>query len=224
MSTEQSQEINEKRLLLYQQLFLYGDFMPLDFKIDLELFDSEIKDFDSNWVIYNKHKGDTGRLGLSITSLDGGMSGEPDLQSLYEYSKITGKTYSENDFNQPTSAYKKISSLHGILNTFEGGLGRCRLVKFKAGGFFPPHRDQSIKFQVPDYFRIFVPLSLCEENSLYFIYDGKKINYEPGRAYLFNALKLHSVFSFQNNTMTFAMSLQLNQTNIRLAIQNLLVK
>ena len=220
----QTDEINTRRLSLYQQLFLYGDFQPLKFKIDVEQLQTELSQFDSNWVVYNKHKGSTGRLALSVTSLDGGLSGEPDLQSLKEFSERTGKIYSENDFNKPTQVYQSCKSLHEVLNYFEGGLGRCRIVKFDKGGFFPPHRDLSLKHQVPDYFRIFVPLQNTGENSLYFIYDDKKIKYEVGRAYLFNALKTHSVFSFAENTVTLAISLQLNQTNIRSAISALEVR
>lgn len=218
------QSVNEKRILLYQQLFLYGDFVPLQFKVDIDLFSKEIVEFDQNWVLYNKHKGDSGRYGLSLTSLDGGMSGYPDLQSLYEYSKMTGKNISENEFNKPTDAYKKLTSLAPILSHFEGGLGRCRVVKFRAGGYFPPHRDQSVSFQVPDYFRIFIPLQNTGETDLFFTYEDRKINYEPGRAYLFNALKTHSVFSFRNEAHTVALSLQLNQLNIKNAIQALMVK
>ncbi|OFZ29183.1 MAG: hypothetical protein A2622_14165 [Bdellovibrionales bacterium RIFCSPHIGHO2_01_FULL_40_29] len=224
MSQEIIEKVNTSRLSLYQQLFIYGDFIPLNFKIDTDLFLNEIKQFDNDWVVYNKHKGDTGRMGLSVTSLDGGLSGEPDLQSLYEFSQRTGKVYSENDFCRPTEVFKKVTAIQNILTTFEDGLGRCRIVKFSAGGFFPPHRDQSIKYQVPDYFRIFIALNNCGENDLYFIYDDKKIKYEVGRAYLFNALKPHSVFSFTKDAYTFAISLQLNQKNIQKAIQSFLVK
>lgn len=224
MNTNTPEEINAKRLSLYHQLFLYGDFQPLKFKLDSDLVKNQLSAFKNDWVIYNKHKGDTGRLALSVTSLDGGMSGEPDLQSLMEFSKRTGKIYSENDFNTPTPVYKNCTGLHEILNYFDGGLGRCRIVKFREGGFFPPHRDMSIKYQVPDYFRIFIPLSNTGENELYFIYDDKKIKYEVGRAYLFNALKTHSVFSFTNEAVTFAISLKLNQRNIQLAIDALSVK
>lgn len=219
-----STNVNNERLLLYQQLFLYGDFVPLKFKVDLYTFSEEIKSFESNWVIYNKHKGDTGRLGLSLTSLDGGMSGEPDLQSIYEFSKRTGQLISENEFNKPTEAYKGLGCLHQLTNSFEGGLGRCRVVKFKAGGFFAPHRDGSVQFQVPDYFRVFVPLTNTGNELLYFMYEDKKIPYEPGRAYLFNALKTHSVFSFTDEAHTFAMSLVLNQENVANAIQHLEIK
>lgn len=218
------QEINQKRLLLLQQLFLYGDFIPLSFKVDLVSYEKEIGQFDKDWVVYNKHKGNTGRLGLSVTSLDGGLSGNPDLQSLYEFSKESGRSFSENDFNCPTSVYNNVKSLHPLLSHFQGGLGRCRIVKFSKGGFFPPHRDQSIKYQVPDYIRVFVPLLNTGENSLYFIHENKKIFYEPGRAYLFNPLKTHSVFSFSDNVHTFAMSLVLNQLNIKNMIDSFLVK
>lgn len=216
--------INIDRVQLYQQLYLYGDFTPLSFKVDLDRFGKEISSFSNNWVIYNKHKGFTGRYGISLTSIDGEMSGDPDLQSLYEYSTKTGLNISENHFNKKTKAFIELSSLHDIFNSFTGGLGRCRIVKFDAGGYFPPHRDQSISFQVPDYFRIFVPLLNCGRNDLYFMYDDKKINYEPGRAYLFNTLKEHSVFSFRNEVYTLAISLQLNQANIKAAIDNLDVK
>ncbi len=224
MNQNNNDEINAKRFSLYQQLFLYGDFQPLKFKLDSELIKNQLDSFKDNWVVYNKHKGDTGRLALSVTSLDGGLSGEPDLQSLMEFSKRTEKAYSENDFDKPTAVYQSCSGLHEILNHFDGGLGRCRIVKFRQGGFFPPHRDMSIKYQVPDYFRIFVPLSNTGENTLYFIYDDKKIKYEVGRAYLFNALKTHSVFSFTNDAITLAISLKLNQRNIQLAIDALNVK
>ena len=221
---QEKENINIQRLQLYQQLFIYGDVIPLSFQVDLVAFEKEVKNFDSHWVIYNKHKGFNGRYGLSITSLDGGMSGEPDLQSLYEFSQKTGQKLSENQFCEPTEAFRKITTLHPLLHHFIGGLGRCRVVKFQNGGYFPPHRDQSVQFQVPDYFRILVPLTNTGRNSFYFIYDDKKIQYEPGRAYLFNALKEHSVFSFQDDVYTFAMSLQLNQENIRQAIQAFAVK
>ena len=218
------EQTNHKRTILYQQPFLYGDFIPLRFIVNLEKFQSELKKFDNNWVIYNRNKGDTGRLGLSVTSLDGEMTGVPDLQSLYEHAQTTGQSFSENQFNKPTAAFRHLTSLHEVLNYFEGGLGRCRVIKFRAGGFFPPHRDQSINFQIPDYFRIFIPLSGTGENQLYFIYEDRKIFYEPGRAYLFNALKPHSVFSMVDNACTFAMSLQLNHRNVELAIKSFLIK
>lgn len=223
MSSHQ-QEVNLQRLGLYSQLFLYGDFMPLDFWIDPELCSRELEVFENDWKPYQPQKGDTGREGLSLTSKDGSLSGYPELHSLYEYSKQTGHKVSENDFNVLTPIYDKVTAIREVVDYFKPYLGRSRFVRFKPGGHFPPHRDQSVSYQVPDYFRLFVPLSNTGENSLFFIYDGKVINYTPGRVYLFNALKVHTVFSMQNKAMTLALSLRLEQEAIAKAIQKLQVR
>ena len=72
------------------------------------------------------------------------MSGEPDLQGIYEFSKRTGLLISENEFDKPTEAYKGLGCLHWLTNSFEGGLGRCRVVKFNAGRFFAPSPISSL--------------------------------------------------------------------------------
>ncbi len=223
-TTEHQLEINTARLNLYSQLFLYGDFIPLDFKIDQNACENQLSVFASDWKKYQPQKGDTGREGLSLTSLDGSLSGYPELQSLYEYSKENGVKLSENDFKKLTPLYDKITAIRELIDYFKPFLGRSRFVKFKAGGFFPPHRDQSVNYHVPDYFRLFVPRSNTGKNSLFFIYDGKVMDYEPGRVYLFNALKVHTVFSTQNDATTLALSLKLDQKAIDLAIKKLEVR
>lgn len=213
-------ETNASRLLLYQQLFIYGDFIPLQFKIDTRKLDQELLEFEKNWVPYNIARGDTGRKGLSLTSLDGGMSGNPDLQSLYQYSKETGHKVSENDFNRLTPAGKNCTALKEVVDYFGPYLGRSRLVKFKAGGHFPPHRDQSVSFQVPDYFRIFAALSKTDRDGLFFIFNDRKVQFEVGRLYLFNALKVHTVFSVRDEALTLAISLNLTQEAIAKTIHS----
>ncbi len=220
----QQQEVNTRRLSLYSQIFLYGDFMPLNFWINPQQCSVELENFNSDWKPYQPQKGDTGREGLSLTSLDGSLSGYPELQSLYEYTHETGHKVSENDFNKLTPVYDQVSAIREVVDYFKPYLGRSRFVRFKAGGHFPPHRDQSVQYQVPDYFRLFIPLNNTGENNLFFIYDGKVISYEPGRVYLFNALKVHTVFSVHNQAMTLALSLRLEQESIALAIKKLLVR
>ena len=209
-----SEDINVKRLQLYSQLFLYGDIVPLKFKINPDHIEEELNYFHSHWVPYNIEKGDRGREGLSVTSLDGKMSGYPDMQSLYQYGKDTGNKLSENDFKELTEVYEKVPLIRELLDYFKEHLGRSRFVRFKAGGHFPPHRDHSLHFQMPDYFRLFVPLSHSGEDKLFFIYDNKIMHYEPGRVYLFNALKTHTVFSVVDNALTLAISLRLTQSAI----------
>ncbi len=211
--------INSARVSLFQQLHSYGDIVPLKAKIDCAALQQELASFANAWVQYNPSKPDNPRMGLSLTSLDGGMSGYPDLHSLYEWSKETGRKVSEKDFNKPTDAFRKCRSIHSLVEPFQAHLGRCRFVRFKAGGHFPPHRDGSVNFQIPDYFRILVPLSNTGANHFHFVYDGKLIPYEVGRPYLFNALKTHSVVSFQDDAMTLAVSVALNQEMVAKAIE-----
>lgn len=212
------QTINAERLMLFQQLHAYGDVIPLKMKIDPEVLNLELEKFDHAWVPYNPVKSSNPRLGLSVTSLDGGMSGIPDLYSLYEWSKQTGRKVSEKDFNQPTEAYHHCQSIQPLVQNFHPNLGRCRFVKFKAGGHFPPHRDGSVNYQIPDYFRILVPLRNTGDDNFHFVHDGRLVSYEVGRPYLFNALKTHSVVSFTDDAVTLALSVALTQEMVAKAV------
>lgn len=220
-SAQKEHEISLQRFGMYSQLFQYGDFIPLRFKIDIDQVEKELKVFDDMWKPYNPNKGDRGRLGLSVTSLDGKMSGYPDLHSIYEYSKETGHKISENDFNQLTEVYEKVPSIREVLDYFKPHLGRSRFIKFRAGGHFPPHRDQSVSFFTPDYYRLLVPLSNTGKNQFFIIYDDKVIPYEPGRVYLFNALKVHTVFSVTDEAMTLALSVNLNPESVKKVLRSL---
>lgn len=205
---------------LFQQLHLYGDVIPLNQIVDLIQLDRELTIFDKSWVPYNAigAKKMNPREGLSVTSLDGGMSGIPDLFSLYEWSKETGRKVSERDFNVPTEVYRKCTAIHRLCEPFMPNVGRCRFVRFQPGGHFPPHRDGSVNYQIPDYFRILVPLNRTGEDRFHFVLDGRLISYEPGRPYLLNALKTHSVVSFEEGAVTLALSVSLTQENVAKAI------
>ena len=63
-----------------------GNTFPLDFSINIKKLKEQLQDFDADWKQYNPRKPNN-RQGLSITSLDGGLSGVPDLDSLFEYNK-----------------------------------------------------------------------------------------------------------------------------------------
>ncbi len=213
-------EINTERILLFQQLHVYGDLVPLNQTINLDQIEGELCAFDKSWIPYNSigTKKSNPREGLSVTSLDGGMSGVPDLFSLFEWSKESGRKVSECDFNVPTDAYHHCKSIHRLCESFMPNVGRCRFVRFQPGGHFPPHRDGSVSFQVPDYFRILVPLNRTGDDRFHFVLDGKLVSYEPGRPYLFNALKTHSVVSFEENAITLALSVALTQENVARAV------
>ena len=58
----------------------------------------EIKQFKDDWKPYNPKKPNN-RFGLSVTSIDGGLSGIPDLTSLRDYKLQTGKEVKNIDLN-----------------------------------------------------------------------------------------------------------------------------
>ena len=67
------------------------------------------------WVQYNPRKINK-RQGLSVTSLDGGFSGVPDLDSLREYNLENGTQYNESNFKARTSIVNYIPELNVILD------------------------------------------------------------------------------------------------------------
>ena len=89
--------------ILYSTLTRFGDYYPLKLENNTGSIIKDLNDkFD--WVQYNPRK-KIDREGLSITSLDGGMTGKPDLDSLYEYYNETGIALDETNFTTKTPVY-----------------------------------------------------------------------------------------------------------------------
>ena len=134
------------KLLIDSKLILYlsslGDIVPLDFTIDITKVKKELKQFENDWKQYNPRKS-IDRQGLSITSLDGGLSGIPDLDSLFLYNQKYNTNITEKEINIKTDVANKVSAIHPILDIFKT-LGRSHFIRLNSGGFFPPHRD--VKF------------------------------------------------------------------------------
>ena len=61
----------------------------------------ELEPFENDWVRYNPKKPNN-RWGLSVTSLDGGLSGIPDLTSLKDWELQTGEVLNNHDIVTPT--------------------------------------------------------------------------------------------------------------------------
>jgi len=185
----------------------FGDVVELDFPA-LNCFKvTEILNKHPGWKIYQPHKPGYNRFGLSVTSLDGGYSGEPDLYSLREYYKIHGKSYQEIDFKKRTSMVEFIPELNEIIDYFEPGTGRCHFLRLDRGGFFPPHRDNGANADVPT-FRILIPINNFNSNDMKWIQEDSILNLRMGTAYFINTTRLHSVFSFVDNCLMFVMNIE----------------
>ena len=171
----------------YEHLALLGTHYPLKFKLSQSHKVVKTIEEKFEFLRYNPRK-DIDRWGLSITSLDGGMSGIPDLDSLFEYNNENNTSFKEEDFYVPTLAYNNFDE---VLCNFEPWLGRTHVLKINPGGYFPPHRDaHDLKT-----FRLIVPLQNVEPPSVNFIVEDKILNLEVGRVYFVDTIKMHYLFN-----------------------------
>lgn len=176
----------------------YGDIVELGFPV---IQTWKYKDMILNhpgWKQYNTYKHGYNRYGLSLTSLDGGYSGIPDLESLSEYYKDTGKLYYDKDFTTRTPLSYEIPEVSELCDFFGDSLCRSHFLRLDKGGFFPPHRDHD--WHLPnDVFRIIVPFYNFYASHMSWIFDGKVIELREGVAYFMNTTKAHSLFSYVDN-------------------------
>ena len=197
-----------------------GDIVPLDFTIDIKKLKNELSLFDNDWKQYNPRKPNN-RQGLSITSLDGGLSGVPDLDSLFEYNKQNGTEISEVDINVKTPVASNLSVIQPLLDTFDT-LGRSHFIRLNQGGFFPPHRDGKILGVTC--FRIITLCQNCNLSQFNFIYEGQVQKLDPGRPYFINTRKTHSVVSYVEDSVQCVLNIPLTEENYRSVIKNLEAK
>lgn len=212
---------NVNELLIQQQISRLGVIAPLSVHVDGQLFQREIQQFNSEWKIYNPRKPGYGRMGLSLTSLDGGMSGAPDLDSIFEFNRINGTNYTEEDFKIPTAAAERLTSLHPILKMFSE-LGRSHLIRFDRGGYFPPHRDAfSLSHSC---FRVVVALSWASRSELVFLVDGQQQPLSQWQGAFVETLREHAVFSFADGATLLVLNVPYTVENYQALILNLQIK
>lgn len=205
----------------YQFLTAYGTVYETKFRLKDPGAYVRWTEENFDYVRYNPRK-DINRWGLSLTSLDGGMSGIPDLDSLLDYNKDYNTKYTEKDFSTPTEAYY-YPELVDILEPIQQHIFRSHVLRIDKGGFFPAHRDfYGMHF---DSFRIIIPLQWCNPPGLTFIVDDKVINWEYGRLYFVDTAKMHYLFnaSFESSYM-IVLNVALNKDTIEFITKNLRAK
>ena len=183
--------MTDKNYFLYNHLCQYGS--VYDLKLNLPNTKSFVKWTEQNfkYVQYNPRKKNN-RDGLSITSLDGDISGIPDLDSLHEYNKENNTNLTEEDFSKFTQVYYQSEDLKNIFKEFETSIARTHIIRLNPGGFFPPHRDLVGNFNT---FRLILPLSNCNPPNCNFIVDDKLLNWKEGKVYFVDTSKLHYLFN-----------------------------
>jgi hypothetical protein len=156
-----------------QRLLTMGDWL------EMKTFNSsnimkDLEEFNNEWKPYNLNKPNN-RWGLSITSLDGLLSGIPDLDSLYEYNKIHNTKITNQDINQYTQVYDKSTELQKIIEPWKPWLGRCHYLKLNSGGFFPEHYDINKLDYSYDEIRLIGFVNNCNKSTMKFIYEDTKL-------------------------------------------------
>ncbi len=177
-------------MLDYYHLAIYGKCYSTTYRLtNPSNIVTEIEE-KFEFVRYNPRK-DIDRWGLPLTSLDGGMSGIPDLDSLLEYNNENNTSYGEADFSTPTPAYEYFKE---VLDPFKLWLGRTHVLKMNPGGYFPPHRDaHNLKT-----FRLIVPLQNVSPPQVSFIVEDKILILEVGRMHFVDTVKMHYLFNTSN--------------------------
>ena len=187
-------------------IVMYGDVVRLDFPILNVSHIYNVVKKHPGWKEYQPHKPGYNRYGLSVTSLDGQFSGEPDLYSLREYYQLTGKNHHEAEFKVRTNLIEFLPEVKDLLDYFEPGVGRTHFLKLDKGGFFPPHRDNGAVIKA-ETFRILVPIHNFYINDMKWIQEEKVLNLYPGQVYFINTSKLHSLFSFVDDCIMLVLNI-----------------
>ena len=218
MSSFQQFQLNQ--LLLYQLLLSLGKKAALNIVVDIAQINQKILSFESEFKPYNPRKTGYNRYGLSITSLDGGFSGIPDLDSLLEYNIENKTKYSEGNFREWTPFFKECEDLRLKMAPFHQSMGRSHILRLNRGGFFPVHRD-SVAF-VPVCFRLFIPL--CPPEHFVFLLDDERAYFNPGQLYFINTQLAHSLFSFEDKADFIIFNIDLYKNSILAVKKYLAVK
>ena len=194
----------------YYHLAVLGVQYPLNYYLSNSSSITKKSEKKFDYVRYNPRK-NIDRWGLSLTSLDGGMSGIPDLDSLKEYNRDNNTTYEETDFKIPTEAYYDFKE---ILDPFSPWLFRTHVLKLNPGGFFPPHRDN---YGLSS-FRLIVPL----HNIQPFIVEKQILEWELGRLYFLDTVKMHYLFNASMDpSYWLVLNVECNKDSVEKVLLNL---
>ncbi len=200
----------------------YGDIVELGFPVfDTFLYKKMLTEH-SGWRQYNSYKNGYNRYGLSLTSLDGEYSGVPDLESLSEYYRDTGKLYYDKDFTVRTPLSYEIPEVNELCEFFGKDLGRSHFLRLDKGGFFPPHRDHD--WHLPnETFRIIVPFYMFRPTHMSWIFDGKVIELRAGVTYFMNTTKEHSLFSYVDGCIMLVLNVTATKETMEKLVKKMLV-
>lgn len=201
----------------YTRLHTMGDWLEMQ-NFDSNKIMHDLEMWKDSWQPYNRKKPNN-RFGLSITSLDGGLGGIPDLDSLYEYNKIHGTDVKNHDIKTYTPVYDSSIALQKIIEPWKPWLGRCHFLKLNAGGYFPEHYDINKLDYAYDEIRLVGFVNNTSKYTMKFLYEDNLLDVQNGSLYWFNANKRHSVFSMTDDCIMLVFCLKFDEHLFEKVIQ-----
>ena len=213
-----SSKVDLETLANEMALLQIGDFEPLDFKIDVNQFMSEIKSFSDEWVSYlPRPTSQNNRKALTLTNLKG--KSHTDSPSQAQVVAELGRPVSELEFCHPTDVYRRCKSLHNVLETYSP-LGRSFLLNAGIGGHFVPHRDHPTLPRKT--FRLAAFLNNCGPMDYDWIMEtDKKLPIEMGRLYYINTRKTHRTISWVNDSIHLIINVPMTSENVAKVLYHL---
>lgn len=187
-------------------LLALGNIVETNINVHTSKINKAIEQFKDDWKIYNPRDTENNRFGLSLTSLDGGLSGVPDLDSLSLYHRETGIDFLEEDFTTPTPVLEAIRDYTEVFNKYD--IGRSHIIQFNKGGHFPRHRD------LDNTFRLICFLDCSPPDNMIFTYNDTVPRFKQGVFYFVNTINDHSLFCFKNNQSIIVINAMLTEKNV----------
>jgi hypothetical protein len=175
-------------------IYRFGDQYQLNLELDLSAIKADIERFSDCWLQYNRSKLQIPRYGLNVLNLTGDIvEDSPALDSIIEWNRKHGTSYTELDFDKPTELYNTSIELQRTIGQMLPWCIRTHFIKLPPGGFFPPHRDFHGREQSS--FRIIVPIENVNPPLCRFIIEDKSLYWNPGAFYVVNTTKSHTLFN-----------------------------
>lgn len=193
-------------LASFVHLHTMGDLLELQ-SFDHKKVLTEISKWNDEWKRYNPRKINNNRWGLSLTSIDGGLSGIPDLDSMHQYNIEHNTSIDNRDICTLTPVFNESPTIQQMLSPFLPWLTRCHLLKLNAGGFFPEHYDTNKTIDGFIETRMVAFVNNCNKHTLKFLVEDKLLDVSDGELYWINTSKRHSVFSMKDNCIMIVICL-----------------
>lgn len=199
---------------LYDCLARYGKIVDLDHYMNPGPFLKQTENY--KWIQYNPRK-NFPRWGQSITSLDGGMSGIPDIDSILEYCIKNKVKLAETDFDKKTPLWEYAKP---ALEDYSDYLGRTHVIKMDPGGCFPSHRDEH-NIEIPN-FRLFIPLKNCNPPLNWFVLDKQVLHFDHGKVYFIDTCLEHTVFTTNATSYFIVANIRLCKESVETVLKNMM--